>query len=120
MALTRLRGEQLDGWLQRSAEVSGESSQRQLSISSLCHLAAPWQCLGHGRRARVRPWTDALRGGCILARWGCGHLGFGGKGVQFWHGLLASWPQALAAAAWPDASELGPASQTAQSIMSLW
>ncbi|CAE7038422.1 unnamed protein product [Symbiodinium natans] len=42
MALTRLRGEQLDGWLQRSAEVSGESSQR--------------------------PWTDALRGGCILAR----------------------------------------------------
>ena len=28
MALTRLRGEQLDGWLQRSAEVSGESSQR--------------------------------------------------------------------------------------------
>lgn len=42
MALTRLRGEQLDGWLQRSAEVSGESSQR--------------------------PWTDALRRGCILAR----------------------------------------------------
>ncbi|CAE7654698.1 unnamed protein product [Symbiodinium pilosum] len=42
MALTRLRGEQLDGWLQRSTEVSSECSQM--------------------------PWTDALRGGCILAR----------------------------------------------------
>ncbi|CAK8987085.1 unnamed protein product [Durusdinium trenchii] len=42
MALTRLKGEQLDGWLQRSCEVNG----------------------GHFQR----PWTDQLHGGCILAR----------------------------------------------------
>eukprot|EP00434_Breviolum_minutum_P020916 symbB.v1.2.018454.t1/scaffold1471.1/size116838/2 len=43
MALTRLKGEQLDGWLQRSCEISDDSMLQ-------------------------RPWKEQLQGGCILAR----------------------------------------------------
>lgn len=43
MALTRLKGEQLDGWLQRSCEISDDSMLQ-------------------------RPWKDQLKGGCVLAR----------------------------------------------------